>query len=83
MWDANPVLDGGIFLLSITGAAILLWEAATLMLSHLGANLWRLTLTELVMRNPIIGLGVVLTFVFTIGWLSGHWVDAVRSARAV
>lgn len=82
MWDANPVLDGAIFIGSVLGGVILLWEAAALMLSHLGADLWKLTLTELVMRNPVIGLVVLLTLFFTIGWLSGHWVDAVRSAAA-
>ena len=81
MWDANPILDGGIFILSVLGACILLWEAATLMLSHLGANLWKLTLTEMVMRYPATGLVVLVVFFFTIGWLSGHWVDAVRSGR--
>lgn len=78
-FDGNILLDSFIFLGSVVLGAILLWEAAAMMAAHLsGGSIWKVTLTELVMRFPMFGAVIVVLLLLTTGWLAGHWTDALR-----
>ena len=56
-----------LFLASILGAAILLWEATALLTGN-----WRLTLSELTGLHPSVGIYFVLIFGIVLGAVVGH-----------
>ncbi len=83
MWDGNPVIDGLLIIASLVVGCALVWEAIALFIAHVGGGpIWRLTVSELVLRYPVFGLVLVLSCTYVLGWITGHWFDLVRTRRA-